>query len=259
MANPRLIKRAKKNILMQLFGHRGAAGEAPENTIAAAKHAISRGVRAVEIDLRISADGKLVVTHDKNTKRTAGVNRLVANSTSQQLSQLDSRLHGPIWSNKVNCGIPTLQRYLKHSEKINCYQLEIKTDSPREHRHFVRLLLEAFPNKSSAKQVVITSFDYILLEKIATHLPHVKIGAITYKPAAIDIAKSLECDFFCINESLANKSYLAKIRKTKMHVSVWTVNDPALIKTLYDLGVDSIISDYPSMAIPLISRLSRKN
>ena len=244
---------------MQLFGHRGAAGEAPENTIAAAKHAISRGVRAVEIDLRISADDKLVVIHDKNTKRTAGINRLVSNSTSKQLRDLDSRHFGPIWPNKVFCGIPTLQQYLKHTKQINHYQLEIKTESSREHQHFIRLLAKAFPSKSSAKKIVITSFDYELLKQVSACLPHIKIGAITYKSAAFDVACSLNCDFFCIHESLLSESYLAKIRKTNMHISVWTVNNPTVVKALYEQGVDSIISDYPSMAIPLISSLSREN
>ena len=57
---------------MQIFGHRGAAGEAPENTIAGARHAISRGTRYVEIDLRLSADNQLVIVHDNSTERTCG-------------------------------------------------------------------------------------------------------------------------------------------------------------------------------------------
>ena len=55
---------------MIVYGHRGARGEAPENTIAGARHAIERGVRHLEIDLRLSADDELVVIHDTGPRRT---------------------------------------------------------------------------------------------------------------------------------------------------------------------------------------------
>ena len=57
---------------MQVYGHRGAAGEAPENTIAGCLHAIERGARYIEIDLRLSSDNQLVVIHDKTLTRTTG-------------------------------------------------------------------------------------------------------------------------------------------------------------------------------------------
>ena len=66
---------SKSVVTMQVFGHRGAAGEAPENTIAGLHHAIKRGLSYAEIDLRLSADQKIIVCHDANTLRTCGVKR----------------------------------------------------------------------------------------------------------------------------------------------------------------------------------------
>lgn len=243
---------------MQLFGHRGAAGEAPENTIAGIRHAIARGVRRVEIDLRLSADKKIVIVHDSNAKRTTGVNQAIARLTASELSRLDARQFGTPWPRKTACGIPTLQRYLNSTPEIQCYQLEVKLDKSSEHALMIEKLGTLFPTKSSTKKIVVTSFDYLFLSKLRRQFPHIPIGVISYKTNALSIARDLDCQYFCINTKIAKPRFIEKVRKTDMHLSVWTVNNPEQIKTLYQLGVDSIISDYPSMALPLINSLSRK-
>lgn len=242
---------------MQLFGHRGAAGEAPENTIAAARHAISRGTRRVEIDLRLSSDNQLVVVHDNNAERTAGVKQAITRLSTQQLSQLDARKFGTPWPRKTGCGIPTLKRYLNNSPEMQFYQLEVKSDQTTDIATTIDKLSEQFPSRASAKKIVVTSFDYDFLAKLKQQSPHLRIGAITYKAAALKTARDLGCDFFCIHRDLCKPALVKKVRETDMHLSVWTVNNPDTIKTLFELKVDSIISDYPSMALPLINRLKR--
>ena len=243
---------------MQLFGHRGAAGEAPENTIAGMRHAIERGVRRVEIDLRLSADQQIVIVHDNNAKRTAGVNKHIARLTASELSRLDARQFGTPWPRKTACGIPTLKRFLKSTPEIQCYQLEVKLDKRSEHALMIEKLGAFFPTKSTTKKIVVTSFDYLFLAKLRRQFPHIPIGCISYKANALSVARDLDSQYFCINTKIAKPNLIEKIRKTDMHLSIWTVNNPEQIKTLYQLGVDSIISDYPSMALPLINSLSRK-
>ena len=243
---------------MQLFGHRGAAGEAPENTIAGIRHAIERGVRHVEIDLRLSADQQIVIVHDNNAKRTAGINRQIARLTASELSQLDARKSGTPWPRKMGCGIPTLRRYLSNTPEIQCYQLEVKLDKSSEHALMIEKIGALFPNKASTKKIVVTSFDYDFLAKLRQQLPYIPIGAISYKTNALATAKQLGCEYFCINTAIAKPQFIKTIRKTDMHLSVWTVNNPEQIKALYELEVDSIISDYPSMALPLINSLKRR-
>ena len=243
---------------MQLFGHRGAAGEAPENTIAGVRHAIERGVRRVEIDLRLSADQQIVIVHDNNAKRTTGVNQKIARLTASELSRLDARQVGTPWSKKTACGIPTLQRYLKNTPEIQCYQLEVKLDKSSEHALMIEKIGALFPTKSSTKKIVVTSFDYPFLAKLRRQFPHIPIGVISYKTNALSIAHDLDCQYFCINTKIAKPKFIEKVQKTDMHLSIWTVNNPEQITTFYQLGVDSIISDYPSMALPLINSLSRK-
>ena len=85
---------------MQVFGHRGAAGEAPENTIAGLHHAIKRGLSYAEIDFRLSADQKIIVCHDANTLRTYGVKRAISRSQASELAKLDCRANAPEWPKK---------------------------------------------------------------------------------------------------------------------------------------------------------------
>ncbi len=243
---------------MILFGHRGAAGEAPENTLAGARHAIERGARNVEIDLRLSADDQLVVIHDRNATRTAGINRPISLLTARELAKLDNRKVGPTWPRKSGCGTPTLKNYLKHTPEIQRYQLEIKSDKKTDVDLMVEKIGLMFPTRVSAKRIICTSFDYKLLEQLKVHSPHIRLGAISYKKPALKQAIALKCDYFCIHESLCTPSFIEKIKQHKIHLSVWTVNDPKLIKKLFKLNVDSIISDYPSMALPLINSLMRQ-
>ena len=76
-----------KNCL--IIAHRGESFDAPENTLAAVNLAWERGADAVEIDVQLSKDNKIVVIHDENTKRTGGRNKLVKNQTLKELKELD--------------------------------------------------------------------------------------------------------------------------------------------------------------------------
>ena len=75
---------------MIVYGHRGARGEAPENTIAGCRHAFERGARHLEIDLRLSKDQQLVVLHDDRLRRTAAVRGKVSHYTAKELAALDA-------------------------------------------------------------------------------------------------------------------------------------------------------------------------
>ena len=77
---------------MLIYGHRGARGEAPENTLASFDKALQAGVTRVELDLHLSADHQLMVIHDPTLQRTTGIRGKVARHTAEQLTRLDARL-----------------------------------------------------------------------------------------------------------------------------------------------------------------------
>ena len=242
---------------MQIYGHRGAAGEAPENTIAGALHAIERGTRYVEIDLQLSRDDHLVVIHDKTLKRTAGVWGKPSHYKARNLAAMDARADGPVWPSKKNCGIPTLEAFLSATKKIKGYQLEVKPDSKANIRRVSRHLSERFKTAASARKVVVTSSSKFLHQCLGEMAPHIRRGMVISRSNEVPTLLELGCVYSAMHWSACDHFSIRKLKKAGVHISVWTVNDAQMIRNLYKMKVDSVITDYPSMAIPLATALQR--
>ena len=240
---------------MLVYGHRGAAGEAPENTLAGFRHAIDRGVRFFELDLNLSSDGQLVVIHDTTVDRTTSRSGKVESFTAKQLAKLDARKNCPPWPNKKGTGIITLQELLAALPEVTTFQLEVKKRSNKVMRYVAEQLLQMFPDKKSAKGIVVTSMSKSLHKHLSEIAPHLKRGLVSESPKAYLELKQQHYDVMVLNWRVCNKATVQKLHKAGVEVSCWTVNDPEQIKRLYKMGVDSVISDYPSMAIPLMGRL----
>ena len=131
---------------MQVYGHRGAAGEAPENTIAGCQHAIQRGVRHIEIDLQFSSDRQIVIVHDGTVDRTTKSKGKVSAHTAQQLKKMEATCFGPHWPGKKQIGIPSLEDLLSATPELKKYQLEVKPGSKRDMRAMAEGLAQRFAN-----------------------------------------------------------------------------------------------------------------
>ena len=241
---------------MQVFGHRGAAGEAPENTVAGLRHGIDRGLKYVEIDLRLSADQQIIVCHDANTLRTCGVKRAINGSQAAELAKLDARASSPEWPNKTSCGIPQLRVLMRQCGSLKGYQLEVKTDSQRHSQHMAEQLKHLFPRSNDCKKVIVTSFDEYFLQQLQQRAPHIPRGLVSMQRQSLTQASALDCRYFCIHDSIITPALIKKIHAKGLHCSVWTVNQPSRIEQLFQWQVDSLVTDYPSMALPLVKRLS---
>ena len=244
---------------MRIFGHRGAAGEAPENTIAGVGHALARGVDAIEIDLRLSADNQLVVVHDHNLQRTAGIDRLVKSYSAAELSRLNATASGPLWPDTDNCGVSAIEPFLSANPALRTVQLEMKSDEHSPCDELLPPLLEFLDNYRGPLELVVTSFDYELLEKLRGLRPDQPIGAISYKPEVLQTLATLNCEYLCVHYSICDEDFIRRARQHAAQLSVWTVNNPRRVEWLYEQGIDSIITDYPSMAVPLLSKLQRQS
>jgi glycerophosphoryl diester phosphodiesterase len=242
---------------MQVYGHRGAAGEAPENTIAGCLHAIERGARYVEIDLRLSADDQLVVVHDKTLNRTVGKWGKPSKYKASELAAMDAREDGPPWPRKKHCGVPTLAALLKATGKLKGYQLEVKPDTKAVMKRIAWHLAGRFDTTASARKIVVTSSDYFLLEYLGDIAPHIKRGLVATRPDSLSKVAELHCEYCAMHWSGCNPYTVRQLRRSGIHLSAWTVNDAQIIKNLYKMKVDSVISDYPSMAVPLVAALQR--
>ena len=241
---------------MIVYGHRGARGEAPENTIAGARHAVSRGVRHLEIDLRLSADGQLVVVHDPGLKRTTGERGKVAGTGAARLGRLDARADGPPWPNKRGTGIPTMTALFRAVPEIRHWQLELKSLGGRQNPALAAAVVDWI--RVHRPRATVTSSEPELLRAVKAALPRQSLGFVATTRSPDDVLDSCACDYLIAHwKILDDRSLVRRMRRRGIHISTWTVNDASVIERLYQMGVDSVITDYPSMALPLVAALGR--
>ena len=234
---------------MWVIGHRGAKGEAPENTIGGLRYALNRGITCFELDVRLSADGVPVVIHDPTTTRTtrkrARVNRLSAG----QLANLNAARHER-WS--ISEQIPQLVDVLPLLEQCDTVQLEVKCDrnvDPSQLLEGIREVLHGCPTH----HLVLTSSDSRTLQLAQSLLPGLRRGLVWERRFGdvIALSRRLDCHELVIQHRLLSPQLIGQAQAAGLVVSAYTINDLRRIRQLCDWGVDSIITDYPSKYLHL--------
>jgi glycerophosphoryl diester phosphodiesterase len=232
-----------------VYGHRGARGEAPENTLAGFAYAQQVGVQAVELDVRLSADEQLVVIHDATVDRTTNASGAVAALTAAELSRLDARKTHPAWPEPV--GVPTLATVLGCFATIPHWAIEVKHDTPERLERVCRCLVTAIGRYGLAANTTVTSFDPVALEhmrRIAPDLPRAYIGAFD-QPHFLQIALDLGCRQIDVPIATGSAAVVRAAQEHGMRVTGWPGNSVETLRLLVEWGVDQVTTDYPSMAL----------
>ena len=217
---------------MVRIGHRGAAGHAPENTIQAIEKAIALGADFVELDVRRSLDGHLVIIHDARVDRTTNGHGVVAQLTLAELGRLTI-------ANELR--IPTLREALKAAAGCVGLLLELKTEGLAE-----QIWTEV--RASSITGVVIyASFFHAELLRIRDIDPSAQtmalLEAVPVHPTAFAIdsqATHVGLAFGCLTAL-----FVQALHHADLQVFTYTVNEPADIACARALGVDGMITDFP--------------
>lgn len=233
---------------MLIYGHRGAKGEAPENTLAGFRHAIDQGARRLELDLQLSADQHIVVIHDTTTHRTMDSKGNVRAMTAQELSKLRDKNFQHPWA--YCTGVPTLESVIDTCPEIEHFQFEVKSKFIREDHLFCGKLLQILEAKGLGDRATVTSKDTRLLKVLRSLNPAVSRGFVATArfPEPVRLAHEMGCDYLIADRKLVNRKLVRRAHKRGMHVSVWTVNSMDEVTRLYHLDVDSVITDYPTAA-----------
>lgn len=233
---------------MIVYGHRGAKGEAPENTLPGFKHAYKQGIRHFELDLVLSKDGKLIVVHDLTTERTTGQKGDVGQYTAAELAQMDARRNTSPWPEKT--GIPQLEDILDQFGDVEHFQLEVKKDSRARLNILCNRLTEVIQSRNLYQTAAVTSSDTWLLKEIRRRNKRIRTGLVSERrfPRPIGLAARLGCEYLCVNWKMCSQELVETAHRKGMHVSCWTVNGIQDMLQLEAMGVDSIISDYPTSA-----------
>ncbi|MCQ4257723.1 glycerophosphodiester phosphodiesterase [Stutzerimonas stutzeri] len=231
-----------------IYGHRGAKGEAPENTLASFQQCLAHGVRRCELDLHLSKDGELMVIHDPTLKRTTGRRGKVAEHDAEDLIRYDARHGGPGW--KHACPIPRLSELFEKCD-FDHWQLEVKSASRVRAARSVLAIKALADQHGLLDRVTVTSGSREVLRALKRLTPELSCGLVA-EYAWLDplkVAKQYDCNLLALKWTLCTPERIAKARQQGLHVSVWTVNEPALMRRLADFGVDSLITDYPGLAV----------
>lgn len=224
---------------VQITAHRGSSKRAPENTLAAIRAAIEDGADYAEIDVQETADGVIVVMHDADLARIAGVPRSIWEIRYEELKELDAgSWFGPEFAGER---VPSLQEVIELARGKIRLNIELKLNG-----HQVRLeerVVQVIRDHRFEKECVVTSLDYQAVQKTKSLAPELSVGLIL--SAALGKTTGLESDFFSVNQNLVDRTLVAGFHEQGRAVHVWTVNDRDDALRLIDLGVDNFITDEP--------------
>ncbi len=228
-----------------LFGHRGARGLAPENTLPAFDLALQYGMDGVELDVHESADGEIIVMHDELVDRTTNGNGYIKEMTLEQIKSLDA---GVKFSSKyAGTKVPTLSEVFDRYREKLLYKVEIK-HSYEYYPNIEEKVLETVDRFNLKKNVQIISFDFDSLKKVREIDNKIEIGLIIEgRPRwFIDIAKKLEATWIQAFHGLVySKNDVTELHKDGIKLGLWTVNEVKDIIRFCEMGVDDLTGDYP--------------
>jgi glycerophosphoryl diester phosphodiesterase len=215
------------------IAHRGASALEPENTLAAFRRALSMGADAIELDVRRSKDGVLVVLHDEDLKRVAGVDRKVWELTIEELKRI--KVFGKEF-------IPTLEEVLaEFGNKIPLF-IEIKDEGIESKVVEYLNLYKVYDN------TLVISFNYNVLLKIKEILSKVDVGLITYRyPLPVDEAQKLKALAILPRYNLVSPRAISIAKSKNLKVYTWTINDVSTALKVINYGVDGIATDNPAL------------
>ena len=234
-----------------IFAHRGASAHAPENTLAAFELALEEHADAIELDVKLSADGHVVVIHDMTVDRTTGAHGRVKDLSLTDLRALGA---GSFFSEKFqNEKIPTLDEVFYAVGKRTFINVELTNyNSPRD--HLVESVCTLVQKFGLQERVIFSSFFASNLSKARSILPEVPRGLLAFNGLLGAWARSFGFAFgkyqaLHPNLNDTTRQQIQRVHRLKRRVHVWTVNEVEDMHRLFHWGVDGIFTDHPGLAV----------
>lgn len=243
-----------------VMGHRGCAGEAPENTLVAFELGLEQGAHILESDVHLTHDGVPVLIHDAVVDRVTDGTGAVADYALDSLRELDAGHRFETAGGHPYRGhglrIPTLEEALARFPRAR-FNLELKANVPA----MVERSLDVLEAAGAGERVLLSAGSGALMSAIDRELAARGIPAargasapdvLAFLRAALDdkppppgpMALQVPAEFR--DRPLVTPEFVAHAHRHGLHVHVWTINEPAEMERLLDLGVDGVITDHPA-------------
>lgn len=267
---------------IDIQGHRGCRGLLPENSIPAFLHAVKLGVTTLELDVVVTKDKQVLVSHEPymsaqiclyadgteiDSKNEKKLNVFEMTTAEVQAFDCGSKYH-PNFPNQVKMKVskPLLSAVIDAVEDyilvnnlppVN-YNIEIKSTVAGtniyhpEPTEFANLLLEVLQSKKILDRCIIQSFDVRSVQAIKQL--NTKVTTSFLVANIKGVSKNLKLlgfnpDYYSPQYKLVTQKTVNKLHQKGIKIAVWTVNDKADIEKMKELGVDAIITDYPDRAL----------
>jgi glycerophosphoryl diester phosphodiesterase len=233
-----------------VIGHRGAARRAPENTLAGLRRARELGCTWVEFDVRLTADGVLVLCHDARLDRTTDGSGLISERSFAAIRGCDAgRRFGPAFTGEP---VPTLDEALSLTAELRLgANIEIKADRGREYATAAAVAATLLAAGGQRCAVLVSSFLIPAIAAMRALAPEVPRGVLFRLVPGNwrDLAQRLGCAVIGADHRRLRSRRIAQIRAAGYQFAAYTVNDAARSRLLYRWGVTSVFSDAPDIIL----------
>lgn len=263
------------------IGHRGTRGHMPENTIPAMKKAIDDGANFLEVDVQISKDHQVIVTHDPHINRQITLmpngneipkedarKYLIYQTNYSEIRKFDvgSKFHKSFpEQQKMKIYIPLLGELIDSVETYTMennlppinYNIEIKANPKKDGEYqprpkeYIKLVMDVLKNKPIDDRFYVQSFDVRQIQEVRKNHPEVVIGFLTSNREVTFEENIEEIGFFpniySPSYHLATQELIEKTQENNIKFIPWTVNSKEEMENLIEMGVDGIITDFPEI------------
>lgn len=250
---------------IEVHAHRGGAGLAPENTLAAFRKALELGVDVLEMDMHVTHDGQVVIIHDDAIDRTTDGKGLVKDFTLEVLRQRDAGgRFGPQFKGEP---IPTLREVidLVKAAGNDRIRLNIETkfhsDYPGKPEDFEERVLAILRDTGIVERVIVQSFHHPSIAKIKVLESKIKTALLAGGRQApgdpVSLVRQYKADYYSPNYRHLTAEAVTALHQAGVPVVPWTVNETVDMQRLISMGVgrmpgDGIITNFPDRLLQLL-------
>ncbi len=250
---------------LEVYAHRGGAGLAPENTLAAFRKALELGVDALEMDLHVTRDGEIVVIHDETVDRTTDGRGSVADLTLDELRRWDAGgKFAPAFRGER---IPTLREVIDLVKASGntwirlILELKFHPDHPGKPEDFEQRVLDILRQTGFVHRVRIISFHHPSLAKLKALEPRIPTGLLaggrTAPQDPVALVRQSRADYYSPSVRHVTAEAVTAVHQAGIPVVPWTANEEAEMRRLMALGIgtmagDAITTDYPDRLLKLL-------
>ncbi|MEP3300201.1 MAG: glycerophosphodiester phosphodiesterase family protein [Pseudoruegeria sp.] len=229
-----------------VIAHRGAAGERPENTMSSINRAIEVGADFVEIDVQETSEGEVIVVHDSDFMKLAGVPTKVWDVTAAELKTIDiGSWFDPLYSAERT---PLLRDVLQAAKDKSKVLIELKYYGHND--QLEQRVLDIVAAEGMQEQVAYMSLKMPLVEKTKELDSGAQAGLLA--ATAVGDLTALDADFLAVNTGLATRSLVQRADAVEKPVYVWTVNDALVMSQMLSRGIKGLITDEPALALKVL-------